>query len=280
MEKWRDIYTEKQLKTVQEIERKNLSVMTEVCEKLGIDFFAYGGTLIGAVRHKGFIPWDDDLDVALPRKDYMTFAKKAKEILPKEYYLQTPYEDKKSPFPYMKLRLKGTKYAEYGHSKLDIEQGVYIDIYPIDNLPSDFELFKKQHKKFQTLVKLFAIRQCPYLNNSKKTAKTRVKSVFKYIGSLFAKLIPHDYLVKKIDEVSTMYNNEQTGKFGNLYYPKPANCYNSIYPLVEGEFDGQKIMLQNDWENHLKSRYGNYLELPPEEKRCGHKPYDLKLPND
>ena len=80
MEKWRDIYTEKQLKTVQEIERKNLSVMTEVCEKLGIDFFAYGGTLIGAVRHKGFIPWDDDLDVALPRQDYMTFAKKAKEI--------------------------------------------------------------------------------------------------------------------------------------------------------------------------------------------------------
>ena len=75
MEKWKEVYTSEQIRKLQKIELRNLVVLGEVCSKLGVKFFAYGGTLIGAVRHKGFVPWDDDLDVGMMRTDYNKFSK-------------------------------------------------------------------------------------------------------------------------------------------------------------------------------------------------------------
>lgn len=275
MEKWREVYTEEQIKKVQEIELKNLSVLKNVCAKLGIEFFAYGGTLIGAVRHKGFIPWDDDLDVAMMRADYDKFVSEAQNYLPKEYELQTPYNTPKTPYPYTKLRLKGTKYIEYGYHKLNIEQGIYIDIYPIDNLSDDEALYLKQFKQYQRLVKLYVWRQCPYLNNRNKSAKIFIKKAFKFAVCGALKLIPRKYLLKRIYEVSTRYNSCQTEKKGNLNFPRPANFFYNILPFEDGEFNGESIMLPGGWDQHLRSRYGDYMQLPPEEKRLGHRPYVL-----
>ena len=161
-EKWREVYTEEQLKKVQEIGLKNLITLKNVCDELGIEFFLYGGTLIGAVRHKGFVPWDDDVDVGMTRENYERFLKEAPKVLPDNYFLQTPYSEKASPYLYSKLRLKNTKYIEYGHHKLDIEKGIYIDIYPVDNAPDDDGLLEKQHGKIKKIINLFVLRQCEY----------------------------------------------------------------------------------------------------------------------
>lgn len=279
MEKWREVYTEEQIQRVQQIELRNLMVLKDVCSKIGIDFFVYGGSLIGAVRHKGFIPWDDDLDIAMMRADYEKFISEAPKYLPCEYDLQTPYNTPKTPYSYTKLRLKGTKYIEYGYHKLDIEQGIYVDIYPIDNLPEDDKLYHKQFKKYQRLVKIYAWRQCPYLSDESSSFKTEIKRILKLCVSGILKLIPQKHLIHKIDKTATRYDKLQTNRTGNLGFPKPVNYFYNILPFENGELNGVSIKLPGGWDQHLISRYGNYMELPPEEERLGHKPYLLDFGN-
>lgn len=275
MEKWREVYTEDQIRKVQEIELQNLEVLKEVCAKLNIRFFAYGGTLIGAVRHKGFIPWDDDLDVAMFREDYVRFIREAPQHLPENYVLQTPYTTPRTPYPYTKLRLKGTKYIEYSTHRLPIEQGIYVDIYPIDDLSDDNVLYYRQYKEYQRLIRLYVWRQCPYLNNERSTAKVRLKKLLRFGLSMVLKLVPQAYLMRRIDAVATRYNGTDTKRKGNLNFPRPVNVFYNVLPLEEGELNGHTIPLPAGWHEHLTSRYGDYRQLPPEEKRLGHKPYLL-----
>lgn len=274
-EKWREVYTEEQIKKIQEIEMKNLRVITEVCEKLGIEFFLYGGSLIGAVRHKGFIPWDDDLDIGMLRDDYMRFVKEAPYLLPEEYYLQSPYNDKNSPYFYTKLRLKGTKYIEHCNYKLKIEQGIYVDIYPIDNMPDADDEFLEKYNRFQKNIRLFVWRQTPYSDEPEKTLKRRIRNTIKKCVCLCLRLIPHDYFVKKIDGIMTSDNDKVTTRKGNYSYFNPTNLFYDIHPYEKGIFEGVEVNLPKSWDAHLKSRYGDYMELPPEEERLGHKPYVL-----
>lgn len=275
MEKWREVYTEEQIKKVQQIELRNLKVLKNVCNKLGIEFFMYGGSLIGTVRHNGFIPWDDDLDIAMFRTDYEKFISEAPKYLSNEYDLQTPYNTLQTPYPYTKLRLRGTKYVEYGYHKLNIEQGIYVDIYPIDNLPDDDELYQKQFKQYQRLVKIYAWRQCPYLSDETLSFKTKIMRTLKLCVSTILKVIPQKRLVKQIDEVATRYNGTHTKRKGNLSFPRPVNFFYNILPLEKSEFNGISVNLPGGWEQHLTLRYGCYKELPPEEERLGHKPYLL-----
>lgn len=279
MEKWRQVYTEDQIRKVQQLELRNLEILKDVCSKIGVEFFVYGGSLIGAVRHKGFIPWDDDLDIAMLRVDYEKFISEAPRYLPKEYDLQTPYNTPKSPYPYTKLRLKGTKYVEYGYHKLNIEQGVYVDIYPIDKFSKDDELYLKQFRQYQRLIKLYAWRQCPYLSNEGSSFKIKIKKTMKFCVSGVLKLIPQKHLIRKIDKIATRYNNMHSNRTGNLGFPRPVNYFYNILPFESGEFNGVPVNLPGGWEQHLISRYGNYMELPPEGERLGHKPYLLNFGN-
>lgn len=277
MEKWKEVYSEEQIRKVQELERMNLKELDNVCRKIGVEFFAYGGTLIGAVRHKGFIPWDDDLDVAMTRDNYIKFIKEAPRYLPENYYLQTPYTDKKTPYSYVKLRLKGTTCIEYINHRLKIEKGIYVDIYPIDNLPDCDSDFFRQYKEFHHWAVAYAWRQCPYVEQQENTPKVIVKKIVKFCVSAVLKLIPQEFFIKNMDKVAIRYNEIETSRKGNLYYPKPVNFFNRLYPLQDGVFDDQHIKLPWGWEQHLTSRYGDYMTFPPEEKRIGHKPYLLEF---
>lgn len=275
MEKWRDIYTEEQLRLLQRLEMQNLHVLTDVCQKLNIQFFLYGGSLIGAVRHNGFVPWDDDLDVALLREDYMRFVREAHKYLPDNYYLQTPYDDKKSPYIYSKLRLKGTRCVEYIHHRTKIEQGIYVDIYPIDNIPDDESLFLRKYNEFQKMVKWFCLRQSPCAAQPAESWKRKLRHVARFGVSTLLKLIPHDYFVKRIDKIMMAYNDRETQRQGNYSYPNPTNLFYGVVPFEKGMFEGVEVNLPHNWDRHLNMRYGNYKELPPVEERIGHMPYIL-----
>lgn len=276
-EKWQEIYTEEQIKKIQEIEIRNLKEIKRVCEKIGVEFFLYGGSLIGAVRHKGFVPWDDDLDIAMSRDDYMKFVKEAPKYLSDEYYLQTPYSDKKSPYFYSKLRLKGTKCIEYAHYKMNIEQGIYVDIYPIDKLPDDDDEFLRLYNEFQKIVRYFVLRQCPYPAEPSDSLKRRVKNVIKWCVGIALRLIPHKVFVKKLDSIMTLQNDKNTNLYGNYSYFDPVNFFKDIYPFEKGTFEGIEVNLPNQWDYHLTSRYGDYMQMPPEDERIGHKPYVLEF---
>ena len=156
-----------------------------------------------------------------------------------------------------------------------MEKGIYIDIYPIDELPKNETDFLNQYRKFQKTVKFFYLRQTACSGTPPKGLKSRVKSILRFVFSLILKLVPHGFYLKKLDKISTSFNGQNTGLYGNYSYPKPVNTFNSIKPFEKGIFENIDVNLPKDWKQHLERRYGNYTKLPPKEERIGHKPYLL-----
>ena len=128
---WNDYYTEENLKKIQKIELCSLDVLEEICKKLNIRFFLYGGSLLGAIKYQGFVPWDDDLDIAMLRADYEKFIREGPKLLPENYEIQHPKTNKRTPYHYIKFRRTDTALVEYRNHKIKMNHGVYFDIYPI-----------------------------------------------------------------------------------------------------------------------------------------------------
>lgn len=278
-EKWKEYYTEEQLRLLQKIEIDTLRVFIDVCKKMDLEYFVYGGTLLGTVKYAGMIPWDDDIDVALPRKSYEKFVKLAEEFLPEGYFLQSPYNCSRSPYPYTKLRKDGTVYMEYINRNLKIATGIYIDIYPVDKIPDEDKLRKKQFKKVRKWILIYVIRQSRLFDKKEKGLIGVAKNVIKRILHHLCKLLPQTYCIKKIDHYMTMYDDTNAKRYAALNSPEYNNIYLSLYPFEKGLFDGIFVNLPKGYRVHLAMRYGDYeKELPPE-KRFGHIPYKLDFGN-
>ena len=155
------IYNEKELKRIKELELEILKAVADVCKKSGVEYFAVGGTALGAVRHHGFIPWDDDIDIGMTRDNYRKFLREAPGLLPRGYHLQSPYHDRSCPYPYTKIRMDHTVFMEYCNRNVKMHQGVYIDIFPFDSMPDDRKKYIQLFRRFQFLTRLFVYRQTP-----------------------------------------------------------------------------------------------------------------------
>lgn len=276
-DKWKEIYSENEIRSIQRIELESLKVFIEICKQLEIDFMLYGGTLLGAIKYKGFVPWDDDLDIALMRTDYEKLIKCGSALLPKEYEFQHPSINKVTPFPYIKFRRKDTMLVEYSLHKLKMNHGIYFDIYPIDNIPDDDKLMHRQHKEFSNLAKMFYFRQVKNVNHPINSVSDIVKSLAKSVIYLILRCLPHKYFVTKMHKTMTRYNDMSTKRQGNYFHSKPVNYFDGIYPLVDVSFEGLDLKIPKGYEVNLYNRYGDISKLPPEEERFGHEAYILKL---
>lgn len=276
-EAWQRYYSEEELKTIQEIELRSLDVFTELCNKLDIKFFLYGGSLLGAVKYGGFVPWDDDLDVALTRDDYEKLISQGPKLLPDGYELQEPRLNKKTPFPYAKLRKNGTVMVEYMYRNVKINHGVYFDIYPIDNLPDNEEEYLDNKNEILKLTRILQRKQTASLFSPGKGWKRFVVKTLVIIKCCYAKMIPHKRLINRMNAVMTKYNGTKTKRQGNYFFPRPVNYFDGIYPPVELEFEGRKMLIPKGYSVNLENRYGDIKIDPPEDKRVGHRPYLLVL---
>lgn len=276
-EKWKQYYTDAQIKRIQEIELELLKEFIRICQELNLEYVVYGGTLLGVEKYDGFIPWDDDVDVALPRNSYNRFVSEADRYLSDKYYIQTPYNCVKSPYPYTKLRKRGTKYVEYSNRNVDIETGIYIDIYPIDRIPDDEQKRKQQFKKVNKWIHLYVYRQVPLYDRKSDSISGKLKNTGKWIVCHITKVLSQQYCIKKIDHYMTMYDKSLTTRYAALNSPNYNNIYEELYPLKTGLFEGLSVNIPGDYKEHLKKRYGDYSGLPDEDKRIGHVPYILDL---
>ena len=276
-EKWREYYTDGELKRLQNIERSALKVFIDVCDKYNLEYFVYGGTLLGVEKYNGMIPWDDDIDVALPRESYNKLLELGSEAFSSGYFLQTPYNCPKSPFPYVKLRVKGTKYVEYVNRNIDIESGIYLDIYPVDKIPDDEKLRRAQYKRVRKWILIYVCRQSRLYDKKSNGIKGFLKNIARRIVCNGLKVFPQKYCINKIDYYMTEYNNADCKRYAALNSPNYDNIYLNLYPLQSGKFDDLIVKLPGDYKTHLKMRYGDYSALPAEEKRVGHIPYILDL---
>ena len=253
------------LKKVQPILLDMVKEIKRVCDENGIRYFLYRGTFLGAVRHNGFIPWDDDMDVAMLREDYEKFCRIAPDKLSPEYCFQNWHTDAAYAHPFGKVRKRNTVYIETKCHPLP-ENGFYIDIYPIDFAPAEEAERRKLSGKLLHLyrVKLMKCRYTPWMENDKIIWKKRLGYLLYQAAALFVsqKVLVKAYekLALSVPEGDTVYEQSALPK---TYYFKRSWCeYLKDYPFEDTSFQGPE-----EYDAFLSSLYGNYMQLPPEGKR-------------
>ena len=226
--------------SISEMKNKQLKMLVEfdkICRNYDLKYSLCGGTLLGAVRHKGYIPWDDDIDVMMPRPDF----DKLMEIgLENDYFFKSPIsKDKSIPYIYSygKMFDKSTKLIEFPNSK-NIESYLYIDIFPIDGIPSDSETHLKLYNKIHKLVLLNRIFEISFYNRNDISKSFLEKILWSFIW-IIRNILPSKYIIKKIDVIVKKINFYESDKVGSLVagYGPQENFNRSDFELTEMEFE-------------------------------------------
>lgn len=274
-------YDSETLKKLQTLELEILRDFNDLCDKYDIDYFGCGGTAIGAVRHGGFIPWDDDIDIGFLRKDYEKFLKVAEKEYGNKYSILNAEVDPGYPLMTSRWVLNGTSFKEECFKELDCNFGIFLDLFCFDNIPDDTKKMKKQMWRgwfWGKLMILLAIKK-PTVYQQGITQKVIyfISYVMHYALKLFH--VSPEYLYKKAKKYATYYEEEKTKRVAFMFDPTPFTSImnvEDVLPTKSMDYSGIKIRVPNHIEKYLEVRYGgNYMELPPEEKRHNHPPYDL-----
>ena len=254
-----------QLRELQLIELEMLIEVDRICKKCNIKYAIAGGTLLGAVRHQGFIPWDDDADVGMLREEYEKFRMACEtELDHTRFYFQDNRNTEGYRWGYGKLRRKNTIFLREHQEHMPYEQGVFIDIFPRDSVP-DGTFARKIHK-----FKCFCIRKALWSEVGKIADKRRGMRLWfqllnRMAGSKIYKI--YDKLVEKS-------NRKPTQLVRNLTFPVPNDKDGYLrqwyMESVELEFEGHMFMVNKCYKDWLEQEFGDYMKLPPVEKRKVH----------
>lgn len=238
-----------------------------ICKKYDIKYYMIGGTLIGAVRHKGFIPWDDDLDIGMMRCEYDRFLRYCPGQLTGKYFLQNYHTDVDFVPAVTRICINGTYIDDKYSRHLRFNKGAYIDIFPIDNAPDDEKLLKKHEDKIKRIDELMFYKTCTVYKKGPLFAKLIAKKIIKIL------LIPisFKYLQECRERVMKKYSQQETLRVCNTaskYNYKKETMNRSIYgePVLL-EFEDARYYAPQNWDMYLKQIYGSYMTLPPEGKR-------------
>ena len=252
------------LKELQRYELEILIFFREICTKYNLKYFITAGTLLGAVRHKGFIPWDDDIDVVMPRKDYSKFAKIMRKNLYRDFFYQDSKTDKMYPFGFAKLRSNSCYVYEHVLQNVPIYNGCYIDIFPLDKCPDN----DKAGRLFFKIYLFFTIVLTKKVNTNYEIGYTKkaVKSALK----LFCK-IPPEMLKAVRETVRKCVLGKRLCTVGGAHgYPKESYDANWFESSISMKFENEYFSAPVGWENILKNMYGDYMRLPDMSEKQGH----------
>ena len=259
-------YTNEELKKLQLNELELLIEFDRICKKNNIQYSLDGGTLLGAIRHKGFIPWDDDIDVMLLKEEYEKFLKACtKDLDSKRFFFQDYRTDKGYRWGYGKLRRLGTEYIKYGHENTHYKTGICIDIFCLENLPDNI-IARKYY-----LIMMFCLRKILY----SEIGRTNSSSFFLRLWYKFLYFIPKSTVFRIKDLLTYPYENSKTKNVINsmLPFPKPECKYG--YPrelfnqFIEVKFEDFSFSVIYCYDKFLKMKYDNYMQIPPKEKQTG-----------
>lgn len=260
--------SDEELRKVQLEELEILKYVKQVCDKYKINYFLDWGTLLGAVRHKGFIPWDNDIDVGMLRKDYEKFLDVFEREDNDNFILQNWYTDERWPLSYTKVRKKNTifisNYVE--NNQTDGYSGFNIDIFVYDDIPMDHKIVKSIDSKLKHIQRIMFMKvgYRPWFLGDKYSL---VKRLFYLPYQLMALFYSEDGLVRLAESIIQSYSNEDTV----FYHGGTENIHlyekNKLIDLVELEFEGDIFKCPKDYNSILTANYDDYMKLPPEHVR-------------
>ena len=255
---------------LQQKEFELLKCFIEICEKLGLTYYLVCGTALGAVKYNGFIPWDDDVDVALTRDDYEIFCEKAGELLPEGMFLQTYKTDPEYPRIFAKIRNSNTAYFEKAVAKFKINHGVYIDVFPLDGYPTN----KAAQRKIESKKVLYdLILSSNFETNC--TLKVKIlRKIFRFFG--FHKRTAKS--IAKFEKIISAYSTTDSAVWcnhgnwqGKLEYA-PKEQYGNGAVL---KFEGIDVVVPEKYDEYLTGKYGDWRADLPEDEKVGHHYYTI-----
>lgn len=268
------VIKDEDFRRMQLLELEMLVELDRVCKENNIKYQIWAGTLLGAVRHKGYIPWDDDADVVMLREEYEKFKKCADQLNPEICFYQDYDTDPEYRWGYAKLRKTGTKYVRLGQEHVNCKTGVFIDVFPLDDIPKSTigQMLQDFH--------CFCLRKIMW----SEIGKYNERGFLKIWYSILSK-IPIDWVFKQLEKYAKKSKNSTPNKVRTLTYTAIGKLYRK-HPLKDRygmpkrwflntktfEFEGKQLVGLKDYDECLTFEYGDYMKLPPKEKRIQHAP--------
>jgi lipopolysaccharide cholinephosphotransferase len=263
------VYDDETLNKLHETLIELLDEFVRICKKHNLKYTLVAGTVLGAVRHSGFIPWDDDIDVGMLRPDYEKFLEVAPKELKDKYILDCFEQNKDYHLSFAKIKKNGTIFDEEAAHHMNNHKGIFLDVFPLDNVYDNVKrsyinaaLIKIVHQTVCVKKKIYKIKDCRH----------------KIMSSILM-VFPHAFLMKLEKKLCTM-NKDNNSKYiacflGVYPFKKEVSERKDFFPTKEMVFEKKKYSVLNNTDKYLSSIYGDYMKLPPKEKRVNHMPLKI-----
>lgn len=263
-------------KKLQSVLLDMLRDVLRVCSDYNIDVFLLGGTALGAVRHKGFIPWDDDIDIGMTREAYVRFKKVFEETLGEKYVLNAPNYSKNAKARFPKILKKGTILKEILDTQESDLNRVFLDIFILENTPAN-GIVRRAKGIYCELLEIISSMVFFYENADQETFDMfgKVSRANVWVRLALGKVFSFKKSASWFDTVdrAIQYPTE-TGKkaipTGRKHYFGEILDADELFPLTTAEFEGEQVPVFKNNDYYLRNLYGNYMEIPPVEKRERH----------
>lgn len=261
------------LAKLQESELNLLLELSNYLDANSYTWFLEAGTVLGAVRHGGFIPWDDDIDIAMPRTDYNRFINEASDSLPSSMRLDIPGKTIGMASLFSKVCWKGTSFETEETLSAGYDQGIFIDVFPFDNLVSNEKGLKRQIAKAQFWKTVSYLYHSPMVSKTFDGIKGRAyKQVFKIAHSFFNFAFSEQLILDKFNEACSM-SDESDVNLGCLCAPSVVSYARSVLiPVDFASFCGHILPVPGMTVDYLEKKYGNWRSIPAEKDRHTHLP--------
>lgn len=263
--------------SLEEIHNVTIDILKKIiaiCEEINIDYYIAYGSLIGAVRHKGFIPWDDDCDLVMLRPDYEKFCKYCQdnEERLRPYKMVTRETMKK--YPYNIGRFNDMSYEAVYDNVIQYDSGVFVDIYPLDGAGNEInKRIDKIRKKKSNIFRILLWSIDAHFEPS--TYNKWYRTIIKYFIRLYSKCRGSEYFLNKLESLKKSYNFENSKYVAEMTWDSGLVLYKKEWfvDTVLFDFEGLEVKAPVGYDEFLKCHYGNYMELPPETERVPHHEY-------
>ena len=277
-------YPPELLQRLQQCELEMLADFAVICKENNIDYFGVYGTGIGALRHGGFIPWDDDIDIGLLYNDYLKLIDVYKSKYSDKYIIVDAVEYKNYPLMTTRITLKDTKFITDSLKNIDCPMGIFLDIFPFFNISQDDKAQKKQSRSAWFWGKILILKHTPFPYIDFNGIKGKIIHCITAVASAFVNIFfTHNSLYKRIMKICSRYQSEDTGRYEYFFGTKLGGSIytkEELFPTKYLNFGGVDLAFPNQLEALLTKLYGDYMQVPPPEKRKDPHIITLKFPGE
>ena len=269
-----------QLISMQEVQKGSLKILKEIdkiCKQLNLKYCLAYGTLIGAIRHKGFLPWDDDVDIMMPRKDYDIlvnyFIEHKEELKPLEVI--NPQVNDKCPFTIS--RISDSRYILDVDNEDDYGIGLFVDVYPLDGVGNSVKEYTKLKKESSLYASMCFVSTRQKVK--RENTKSNLKMIIKYPAFVIAKILGKKFFMSHLYKMAENCDYDNSQYIGCIIWASDDGL-RGIFPkkwfeeMIDVEFEGDFFKAPKEYDKVLTHGYGKYMELPPQKDRIAHHYYD------